>query len=66
MTTKRPLLNGKTINQNGEITFVIPDEEGQYRVFVYVHDNNNHVAGKYPISSNKIKKQIVSTKTIKK
>ena len=33
-----------TINQNGEITFVIPDEEGQYRVFVYVHDNKNHVA----------------------
>jgi hypothetical protein len=34
----------KTINQNGEITFTIPDEEGQYRVFVYIHDNKNHVA----------------------
>ena len=34
----------KTIDQNGEITFTIPDEEGQYRVFVYVHDNKNHVA----------------------
>ena len=33
-----------TIDQNGEITFAIPDEEGQYRVFVYVHDNKNHVA----------------------
>ena len=33
-----------TIDQNGEITFAIPDEEGQYRVFVYVHDNRNHVA----------------------
>jgi len=34
----------KSSNQNGEITFTIPDEEGQYRVFVYVHDNKNHVA----------------------
>ena len=32
------------IDQNGEITFAIPDEEGQYRVFVYIHDNKNHVA----------------------
>ncbi len=33
-----------SINSNGEITFSIPSVEGQFRIFVYVHDNKNHVA----------------------
>jgi hypothetical protein len=42
---KPPTVQWKnTIDQNGEITFAIPNEEGQYRVFVYIHDNKNHVA----------------------
>jgi hypothetical protein len=33
----------KRISENGKLRFTIPQEEGTYRIFVYVHDNKNHV-----------------------
>jgi hypothetical protein len=33
----------KIISENGKLRFTIPQEEGTYRIFVYVHDNKNHV-----------------------
>jgi hypothetical protein len=33
----------KIISENGKLRLTIPQEEGTYRIFVYVHDNKNHV-----------------------
>ena len=49
---KRKILN------EGVMEFSVPETEGAYRVFVYVHDNNQHVAtANIPFLVNKKVKQ---------